>query len=113
MYVRTKRCYSHPVQDCKQLKLSCHTFSDQIHFRFMRPNTPHCVVTTNAAICHGGHFYASSTVRDSCHGFLSSFVGSSLLTNTEHTSDALLMLRRLVEYFHLVYLGGGDSIAGK
>lgn len=65
----------------------------------MRPNTPHLVVTPEAAICHGGHFYATSTIRQTCHGILHTFIASSLLTNTEHTTASRDLLRRLLAYY--------------
>lgn len=72
--------------------------------RYMRPNTPHTVLTVESAICHGGHLYTSSTLMDSNYGFFSSFAGSSLLTNTQHTSDTQLFLQRMIAYFHHIYL---------
>jgi hypothetical protein len=70
----------------------------------MRPNMPHTVLTVDAAICHGGHLYASVTLADTNYGFFSTFAGSSLLTNTQHTSDAQLILRQMMAHFHHVYL---------
>ena len=58
----------------------------------MRPNTPHFVVTPESAICHGGHFYAMSTIRDTIFGIYHMFVASKNITNTEHTQDAHLLL---------------------
>lgn len=77
----------------------------------MRPNTPHCVVTFESAICKGGHLYATSTIRDSCYGYWHSFVASTLLTNTEHTTEAQLLLQRLVDFYWRQYLtnAGGAS----
>jgi hypothetical protein len=79
----------------------------------MRPNTPHCVVTFESAICTGGHLYASSTICDSCYGYLHAFVVSTLLTNTEHTTEAQLLLRRLVDFYWRQYQrnAGGASNA--
>jgi hypothetical protein len=68
----------------------------------MRPNTPHFVVTPESAICHGGHFYAMSAIRDTVFGIYHMFVASKNITNTEHTQDAHLLLRRLVVYTHYV-----------
>jgi hypothetical protein len=70
----------------------------------MRPNTPHLVLTPKAAICHGGHFYASSTLRHTCHGVLHTFVACSLLTNTEHTTASRELLRRLLFYYCKAFL---------
>lgn len=65
----------------------------------MRPNTPHLVVTTESSICHGGHFIATATLRQTCHGIFHTFIASSLLTNTEHTTASRDLLRRLLAYF--------------
>lgn len=70
----------------------------------MRPNTPHLVYTTESAICHGGHFYCMSTIRDSIFGIFHTFSASGLLTNTEHTKDAHLLLRRIVTYIHFIFV---------
>lgn len=75
----------------------------------MRPNTPHCVFTPEAAICHGGHFYATSTIRPTIFGFYHGFAASSIVTNTHHTRDARLLLSRLVTYIHHVLVCSGFS----
>jgi hypothetical protein len=76
----------------------------------MRPNTPHFVVTPESAICHGGHFYAMSTIRDTIFGMYHMFVASKNITNTEHTQDAHLLLRRLVVYAHYVFVKRGSDL---
>jgi hypothetical protein len=75
----------------------------------MRPNTPHFVVTPESAICHGGHFYAMSTIRDTIFGMYHMFVASKSITNTEHTQDAHLLLRRLVIHAHYVIVKHGSN----
>jgi hypothetical protein len=75
----------------------------------MRPNTPHFVVTPQSAICHGGHFYAMSTIRDTIFGIYHMFVASRNITNTEHTQDAHLLLRRLVVHTHYVLVKRGSK----
>ncbi|KAG5337958.1 hypothetical protein C0989_008561 [Termitomyces sp. Mn162] len=66
----------------------------------MRPNTPHVVITPEPTICRGGHFYCSSTIRDSIYGIYHLFVGSSLLTNADHRTASQMMLTRLLALFH-------------
>lgn len=78
----------------------------------MRPNTPHLVITPESSICYGGHFYASSTIRDSCHGLLHTFVASSLLTNTEHTAASRDLLRRMLTYYCKIFTSDYISSAG-
>ena len=76
----------------------------------MRPNTPHFVVTPQSAICHGGHFYAMSTIRDTIFGMYHMFVASKNITNTEHTQDALLLLRRLIVHAHYIFVKHGSDL---
>jgi hypothetical protein len=66
----------------------------------MKPGTPHAVVTFEASICHGGHFYAMSTICATVYGIMHTLVGSNILTNAEHTMDSRMLLRRLVSYVH-------------
>src|ERR1700679_1405191 len=75
----------------------------------MRPNTPHFVVTPESAICHGGHFYAMSTIQDTVFVLYHMFVASKRVTNTEHSHDAHLLLRRMVIYFHYVLFKLGSK----
>ncbi|KAJ3507583.1 hypothetical protein NLJ89_g6218 [Agrocybe chaxingu] len=70
---------------------------------FMRPNTPHFVFTPSSSICHGAHFYATSTIRETCFGIIHSFVASRYISNTEHERESRELLRRLVTYYQSVY----------
>ena len=72
----------------------------------MRPNSPHYVATLEAAICHGGHFYAMSAIRDTIFGLFHMFALSRAITNTDHTKDACLLLQRLVIYTHHILVRG-------
>ena len=78
----------------------------------MRPNTPHSVVTPNAAICHSGHYLSTSTLRSTCHGFLMGFSLSTLITNTNHTTKCQLLFRKLLGYYYEVYTQGQPDDAG-
>jgi hypothetical protein len=62
--------------------------------------TIHAVVTPSASICHGGHFYAISNMVNAFYGIVHTVVGSSHLTNTEHTTDSRMLLRRLVSHVY-------------
>lgn len=81
----------------------------------MQPNTPHLVLTPKASICHGGHFYSSSTLRSTCHGIFHTFIACSLLTNTEHTRASRELLRRFLYFYHKAFLSDYvvDGPAGK
>ena len=73
----------------------------------MRLNTPHLVVTPEHAICHGGHFYAMSTIRDTCFRIYHMFVGGSALTNTEYSLHAHQMLTCMLFYIHNSFVHQG------
>lgn len=68
----------------------------------MRPCTPHAVVTPESAICLGGHFYAISTLRESCFGVLQSFSTSQVVTNTEHIDTSRFLLERITYMLSIV-----------
>ncbi|KAF8878615.1 hypothetical protein BD779DRAFT_1474695 [Infundibulicybe gibba] len=68
----------------------------------MRPNTPHAVYTHGHAICHGGHFYATSCLQDTLYSLIHSFVAGSVVTNTEHRASRQI-LRRMVQFYHHVH----------
>src|ERR1700679_1666479 len=76
----------------------------------MRPNTPHFVVTPESAICHGGHFYAMSTIQGTVFGLYHMFVASKRVTNTEHSYDAHILLRRMVVHVHHVLVKHGSKL---
>jgi hypothetical protein len=66
----------------------------------MKPGTPHAAVTFEASICHGGHFYAMSTIHTTVYGIMHTLVGSNILMNAEHTMDSRMLLQWLVSYVH-------------
>ncbi|KAF8869970.1 hypothetical protein CPB84DRAFT_1647699, partial [Gymnopilus junonius] len=72
---------------------------------YMRPNTPHMVYTPANAICHGAHFYATSTLGDTLRGLTHCLMGERIVTNTSHP-DAVLLLLHLVHYFHAEFVMG-------
>jgi hypothetical protein len=75
----------------------------------MRPATVHFVVTPESAICHGGHAYAMSTMMNTVQGIFATFVGSSVLTNTEHTKPTRHLLERMLIYRHDSLIMTSDS----
>jgi hypothetical protein len=79
----------------------------------MRPNTVHAAFTPVPTICHGGHFYSSSTMQDSLAGIIHSFVDHIKITNTNHPSVASL-LRYIARFYHsgLIELGV-DAFSGE
>ncbi|KAH6891822.1 hypothetical protein BKA70DRAFT_1440992 [Coprinopsis sp. MPI-PUGE-AT-0042] len=52
----------------------------------MRPNTPHAVLTTDNAICYGGHFLAASMLQRTVAGSIHTFFHGRVITNTDHPS---------------------------
>ena len=79
-------------------------------YRIMRPNTPHLVVTPEHAICHGGHFYAMSTIRDTCFGIYHTFIGGALLTNTEYSLHAQQMLTRMLFFIRDSFVDRDEEV---
>jgi len=65
----------------------------------MRPNTPHAVYTPENSICHGGHFFASTTLKDTFSGIVHSFMADAYITNNspKHSRYAL---RRIIIFYH-------------
>ena len=77
----------------------------------MRPNTPHVVFTAESAVCLGGHYYATSTLRDTCYGVFHSFVAGSVITNASHVRESFMVFARMVVFYHdFLILAGEDSI---
>ena len=66
----------------------------------MRSATIHAVFTPEASICRGGHFYAMLNMSDAIYGLMHTFVGSTVLTNTEHTEASHLPLRQMVSHIY-------------
>lgn len=75
----------------------------------MRPNTPHVVFTAEHSVCIGGHFYATSTLRDTCYGMYHTFVAGSIVTNAQHTKHAFMLLSRLLAFFENHFLCSTNS----
>ena len=50
----------------------------------MRPNTPHYVLGLENSIMLGRHFYATSTIFDTCIGIIHSTILGEHVTNQEH-----------------------------
>lgn len=81
-------------------------------FRYMRPNTPHAVLTPNASITHGAFYFSSSNIRSTCYGFLMTFSMSTLLTNTCHAKECQFLFRELLGYYYEIYTRGSPDDAG-
>jgi hypothetical protein len=80
--------------------------------RYMKPNTAHAILTPDAAICYGGHYITTSNLWSTCYGHLTGFSMSTLLTNTNHTSECQLLFWNMLSYYFDVYTRGGSDDAG-
>lgn len=63
--------------------------------RYQRPNTPHYVLTTQHSVALGRHFFAMSSIVDSCHQIIHSFVLRYNVTNQLHYNTRTLLYRIL------------------
>ncbi|KAJ2912705.1 hypothetical protein MD484_g7708, partial [Candolleomyces efflorescens] len=69
----------------------------------IKPMTPFFLLSTEPSIVHTYHFIATSTLQSTCAGFLVSAITIEGSKNQAQTA-AHALLRRLVHYYHLVYL---------
>lgn len=77
-------------------------------YRFMRPNTPHYVLTVDNAITLRRHMYSRSTIRDTCYGHIHTGILQYEATNTNHSKVEDLLHRMFTvavdDYFHDVHI---------
>ncbi|QRV95268.1 hypothetical protein RhiJN_23286 [Ceratobasidium sp. AG-Ba] len=66
----------------------------------MRPHTVHLVLTLEPSLCHGGQFYASSTMMRTFHGRRLENLHCETLTNTSNP-ESWLILQRMLLFAHL------------
>jgi hypothetical protein len=57
----------------------------------------------------GGHYYATSTLRDTCYGIIHSFAAGGLVTNSSHSDEAFLLLSRIVAFYEGELVPGEHS----
>jgi len=79
----------------------------------MRPNTPHVVFTAEHSVCIGGHFLATTTLRDTCYGIFHSFVAGTVVTNTKHVREVFMLLARIMAFYHIAMMGAEDDSDGE
>ena len=65
----------------------------------MRPNTIHAVYTLSSLVVHGGHFFSTSTMRDSLAATLHTCILNRLITNTYH-SPAYTLICHMIDLYH-------------
>ena len=78
---------------------------------FMRPSTPHYVLTVADSITYGRHFYSASNISDSVYGVVHSFVLGLGVTNTLHDNTKTLM-RRIMAMWYVHFVDGGKESPG-
>lgn len=61
----------------------------------MTSSIPHVVITTESAICEGGHLFSSQRLSEMAFGIYHTFAASGFLTNTTH-SELLESLQRII-----------------
>ena len=71
--------------------------------------------TPENVICHGGHFYATSTMQDTMFGIVHTFICPDSLTNANKTTHGIV-LRRIAAFYHDVLVldrleDGGESLS--
>lgn len=70
----------------------------------MRPNTLHAVFTPEHVICHGGHFYATTTMQDTMFGIVNTFIFPDVLTNADKQSHSQVLRRIAAFYYDVLVL---------
>ena len=65
----------------------------------MRPNTLHTVYTPEHMVCHGGHFYATSTMQDTVVAIIHTFICDHYITNSSNP-ESRLILANMLNFYH-------------
>lgn len=78
--------------------------------RFMRPGTPHFVVTTEDCLAVGGHFYCRSTYSATLDALACIHFLGNVLTNTSHDTAPVILFKSM-EYWHS-YVQSGEQSEG-
>ncbi|KAF9471123.1 hypothetical protein BDN70DRAFT_901588 [Pholiota conissans] len=66
---------------------------------YLRPHTGHAVFTAEDTIVVGGHYYATSTMKDTLCGLILAFSASEYITNTEHLPSRQILRFMMIFYF--------------
>lgn len=68
----------------------------------MRPNTPHVVYTLEPSVAFGGHFYARSTLRDTCFAIFHAFTTGDAITNASLITTSRMLVARITSLFEKI-----------
>ncbi|TDL15713.1 hypothetical protein BD410DRAFT_844993 [Rickenella mellea] len=70
--------------------------------RYMRPGTPHFVITVDDSFCIGGHFYNRENFDMTLHAMdLENWFGSNI-TNTDHVTAPIILFKIFSRYISLI-----------
>lgn len=65
----------------------------------MRPNTLHAVYSVSDSTCRGGHYYATSTMKDTFVGLVHTLMCDKYITNISH-GPSRFILAEMINFFH-------------
>lgn len=83
--------------------------------RFIKASTPHFVLAIEPSILHGGHFYMMDLMQETLQGLVHSFMLSSFITNTSHSSSRAILRRMLMFCYmglieNVIHTSGASTI---
>ena len=80
--------------------------------RYMRPATPHIVVTTSSCVAEGSHYYNFVNLSSTFTGMVAEHFYGALITNSEHPRAALLLCQGLDALLDLFvkFFGGSEFV---
>jgi hypothetical protein len=71
-------------------------------YRYMRPTTPHYILTVEDSIIHGRHLFPASSIQSTAFGIVHSFIMSAKIT-TPINDNLFTLLRRLMAVWYSHY----------
>ena len=77
--------------------------------RYMRPATPHIVVTTSSCVAEGSHYYNFNNLDSTFTGMVAEHFYGALITNSELPRAALLLCKGLDALLDLFIESFDDS----
>ncbi|TDL15222.1 hypothetical protein BD410DRAFT_809112 [Rickenella mellea] len=80
---------------------------------YMRPGTPHFVVTTKDCLAVGGHFYSAVCFSRSLRAITLEHFFGTMITNTEHPKAPIVLCKLFSFYLSLLETRPNSHLAGK
>jgi hypothetical protein len=65
---------------------------------YMRPDTPHAVLTTRHCLAVGGHFFSHDTFGYTLRGLMKDHFFGRFRTNAEHASSGMVLFKLVKKY---------------